>query len=555
MAYSLSQAQALYNLQIIWQKASPDTGGGCRYWGYRMAAGDLNGDGYSDFVSSTDTVIDASGWIKSRVYIFLGGSALSAVPSQVITYDTTGAHQQMCIADFNNDGYGDLALGDAYGTGVNETKGCVNIHYGTGVDLNPKPDLVIGGYNGIPSTGFGSSISAGDINVDGIDDLVVGAPYYGEDYERGRVYIYYGDTLGLHTWPDIIINGHIEVGVGEFFGYNIDAKEDYNGDGYNDLIVGAYGNGAAGSNAGKVYIYYGGSPVDTTAKGWIYGEASWQWLGAFNVSSTPVDTTGFSTLGWFGTPFWPTTTGTSGKGKCYLLPGNTIGEIPPLWTITGEDTALGYWSSSAGYADNDKLGDLLTGASPAFNGKGKAYLWLRRPIMKTEYDAYILGRYSGGVGLGDELGARVAPAGDVDSCGRDEFLVSNYYADNSNMIWLCKYTGPDGVEGRPAGSGQRPAFRLGQNYPNPFNKSTVISFQLPVDGPVNLSVYNIAGQLVKTLINNTSPNALGEGRVRSEGSVTWDGRDNNGRAVSNGVYIYKLNTGGKNMAKKMILIR
>ncbi|MBU2464551.1 MAG: FG-GAP repeat protein [Candidatus Edwardsbacteria bacterium] len=555
IAYGLSPAQTTYNLDIIWQKASPDTGGGCRYWGYRMAGGDLNGDGYSDFVSSTDTVIDLFGWIKSRVYIFLGGPALSTVPSQIITYDTTGSHQPMCIADFNNDGYGDLALGDAYGTGVNETKGCVNIHYGTGVDLNSTPDLVIGGYNGIPSTAFGTSLSAGDINGDGIDDLVVGAPSYPISGTReGRVYVYYGDTLGLNTFPDIIINGHSSPVFYEEFGASISSVDDYNGDGYDDLLIGAYGSSINGAASGAVYFYYGSAKVDTISYGWVYGENNYQLLGGFNVSTVESDTIGYNAIGWFGTPFWPTTTGTSGEGKCYLLPGDTIDEIAPLWTITGEDTALGFWSSSAGYADGDKLGDFLAGASPAFNGKGKAYLWLRRPLMKNIPDAYILGRYSGGVGLGDELGARVALAGDVDGCGRDEFLVSNYYADSSHMVWLCKYTGPDGVEQIPDDRLQMTGIKLGQNYPNPFNKATVISYQATGDGPVKLAVYNIAGQLVKTL---TPPSPPLEGRDKREGSgsVTWDGRDDNGRAVANGVYVYKLNAGGQSISKKMIVIK
>ena len=144
-------------------------------------------------------------------------------------------------------------------------------------------------------------------------------------------------------------------------------------------------------------------------------------------------------------------------------------------------------------------------------------------------------------------------AADVDGDVKGEFLVSNYFADTGNMIWLCKYTGPEGVAGRPADSGQRPAFRLGQNYPNPFKTRTTINYQLTTNSSVNLSVYNIAGQLVKTLINDNSvPLRIGEGRA---GSITWDGRDNSNRAVSNGVYIYKLNMGGKSMAKKMTLIR
>lgn len=170
--------------------------------------------------------------------------------------------------------------------------------------------------------------------------------------------------------------------------------------------------------------------------------------------------------------------------------------------------------------------------------------------MRHQPDAYIIGRAS--TPGGDALGGKIAPAGDVDGCGRDEFLISNYFADTDNTIWLCKYTGPDGVAGTPVSIDKAYNLKLGQNYPNPFNKFTEISFQLPVNGPGNLSVYNVAGQLVKTLTPPSCPSPRGEGWV---GSVTWDGRDENGRAVTNGVYIYKLTSGEQSVSKKMIVLR
>ncbi len=504
--------QTTHNLDIIWQKASPDIGGGIRYWGFNMAGGDLNGDGYSDFLSATDTSLGiGTDRIKCRIYVFSGGVTISTTPSQIITYDSLCKSPTFCIADFNKDGYGDLAVGDMGGVGVNSEKGQVNIHYGTGIDLPNTPDLIIGGYNGIAGTGFGSSLSSGDINGDGIDDLVVGAPGYIISSDRkGRVYVYYGDTLGLHIWPDIILNGHSSPINYERFGQTVVAGCDINKDGYNDIISCGYLNSEREVAGGKVYYYLSqGVPIDTIADGWIYGEGYEQTLGERNVSIVPTDTASLLSVGWFGTPIWNNPSGGLGEGKCYMVPGDTTGELTPLWTITGEDTGLGVWSSSAGYADGDKLGDFLAGASPSFDHTGRAYLWLRRPTMRNQYDAYIQGRYpQPTVGVpGDVLGARVEPAGDVDGDGKDEFLISNYYADNntlgdsSNMIWLCKYTGPDGVAGRPADSGQRQAFWLGQNYPNPFRQSTVIRYQVTGEGPVNLSVYNITGQRVKILVN------------------------------------------------------
>ncbi len=145
--------------------------------------------------------------------------------------------------------------------------------------------------------------------------------------------------------------------------------------------------------------------------------------------------------------------------------------------------------------------------------------------------------------------------------------VNTYYyrLAEVNIIGDRTYYGPVsvvvifyGVEGAPVTSDRVLNLQLNQNYPNPFKAKTTISYQLTTNGSVNLSIYNIAGQLVKTLINNPSPNALGEGRVGSVpkmGTVAWDGRDDNGRAVANGVYVYRIVSGDFSATKKMMMIR
>jgi formylglycine-generating enzyme required for sulfatase activity len=89
-------------------------------------------------------------------------------------------------------------------------------------------------------------------------------------------------------------------------------------------------------------------------------------------------------------------------------------------------------------------------------------------------------------------------------------------------------------------------FSLDQNYPNPFNPSTTIPYTLRMAGYVNISVYNITGRKVRTLVNGY--------QTTGHHTVTWNGRDNDGRNVSAGVYIYRIQTGGHTAAKKMLLI-
>ena len=85
------------------------------------------------------------------------------------------------------------------------------------------------------------------------------------------------------------------------------------------------------------------------------------------------------------------------------------------------------------------------------------------------------------------------------------------------------------------------------NYPNPFNPSTTIAYSIPNDGKVGLKVYNIKGQLVKTLVR-------GEQQAGSYEAV-WNGKDNNKKSVSSGIYFYKLSTKDKTIMKKMLLLK
>jgi len=83
--------QTTYNIDIIWQKAKPETPPQWQGWGFTMVGGDLNGDGYSDFVSAIDSeVTNSPQRYMLKIYIFNGGLAIDTIPSQIITYDSIG---------------------------------------------------------------------------------------------------------------------------------------------------------------------------------------------------------------------------------------------------------------------------------------------------------------------------------------------------------------------------------------------------------------------------------------------------------------------------------
>jgi aminopeptidase N len=90
-------------------------------------------------------------------------------------------------------------------------------------------------------------------------------------------------------------------------------------------------------------------------------------------------------------------------------------------------------------------------------------------------------------------------------------------------------------------------YRLAQNYPNPFNPATVISYYLPASSSVNLTIYDLKGQAVATLVDE--PQVIGEHRV------TWNGFDRFGRPAANGIYFYMLTSDGFSQTKKMIVLR
>lgn len=98
-----------------------------------------------------------------------------------------------------------------------------------------------------------------------------------------------------------------------------------------------------------------------------------------------------------------------------------------------------------------------------------------------------------------------------------------------------------------ASNAQPTNFELEQNYPNPFNPATNIRFQIPRDAKVELKIFNSLGQEVRTLVNQRMK--------RGQHIVTWNGRDNRGRFVSSGTYIYQLRAGKFRHTRKMSFMR
>ena len=90
-------------------------------------------------------------------------------------------------------------------------------------------------------------------------------------------------------------------------------------------------------------------------------------------------------------------------------------------------------------------------------------------------------------------------------------------------------------------------YTLHQNYPNPFNPNTSMNFDLPKDGLVNITIYDMMGRIVKTLVNGS--------QTAGFKNIQWNATDNLGKAVPAGVYLYSIETKDFTKSKKMILLK
>jgi len=169
--------------------------------------------------------------------------------------------------DVNGDGYADIVVGARRWSGGGITKeGRAYVYYGSPSGPSPTADWVRAG--GQAGGEFGNSpASAGDVNGDGYDDLLVNAFRYDHGQkDEGMAYLYMGSAGGLATTPSWSAEGDQAFA---YFGYHVDAAGDVNGDGYGDVIVSASDMDVPGyADAGWAGVWFGSALGLSPAPGW-----------------------------------------------------------------------------------------------------------------------------------------------------------------------------------------------------------------------------------------------------------------------------------------------
>jgi hypothetical protein len=376
-------------------------------------AGDFNNDGVADIVAGSpyhDTTSPDAG----AAYLFLGGSPadsawdfrlLGEAEDDQLGYAVAGA------GDLDRDGFDDIAIGARFSDRTGTDRGAVWIVFGGDPPSGSRQLVLLGNANG--PNGFGHSLAGGDFNGDGFSDLAVGAPFdvsvSAIDTELSRVYIFFGGSQ-MDAAADVVLEAE---GALHQFGWSVACAGDLNKDTYDDLVVGAsYYGSLADAQRGRLYVYFGGNPMDTTADVELSGENSYAWLGHSVAGAGDVNADGFDDL-LVGSPMYPGGFNNPAFGRVYLLLGSSGTSMDNVPDVVFEGTfphdQFGWDVDGGSDMNRDGYADVIIGsrfADCAGSDAGDAYVYYGGTAMDNVPDIGV-----GSTAAGDALGTAVAMVG------------------------------------------------------------------------------------------------------------------------------------------------
>jgi hypothetical protein len=399
--------------QVLYELTSPNEEAYGQFGWAVSGAGDVNGDGYDDVIvgalreSPSDSPSEAG-----RAYVFSGatGSVLLTLVSPNEEEDGQFGRAVSSAGDVNGDGYGDVIVGAHF-----ESPGSSPFRAGRAyVFAGFTGDLLftlISPNDEYGSGYFGWAVSnAGDLNSDGLEDVIVGAPR--ELFApMGRAHVFSGATGNLML---TLVSPDAEGGL---FGCSVASTGDVNNDGCDDLLVGAYYDGIGG----RVYIFSGatGEALLSLASP---NEEIYGYFG-FSVSAVgDLDNEGYLSV-IAGAQGEDPGSSPNNAGRAYMFSGANGDLLFPLVSPSEEEHGLfGFSVSGVGDMDNDGWPDVVVGA------------WGENPYPSPEKAgrAYV---FSGGTGNliftlvspseQDEghFGCSVSGAGDVNRDGYADIII------------------------------------------------------------------------------------------------------------------------------------
>ena len=240
------------------------------FYGYDVAGvGDVNGDGFDDFVVGARYYDGAVGTDSGRAYLYYGGPALDATPDALLEANATDGEFGVAVAggDVNGDGLADVAVGARSSSLAGATSGAVYLYFGSNGPFSVTPGLALAGLD-TSSAAFGSAVAVGDVNDDGFCDIIGGAELDDTAVANaGAAYLFLGSGV-----PDAMVDASLfGDGNNDRSGNAIAISEDVNGDGFRDVVIGAFLDDPGGEmDAGSASVYFGGAGgLSATADGFL----------------------------------------------------------------------------------------------------------------------------------------------------------------------------------------------------------------------------------------------------------------------------------------------